>query len=43
VRAAAEELNCRGVATPAGGKWHAATVLRVRKRLLDVIRFNEAE
>jgi hypothetical protein len=26
-RKAAEELNRRSVATPAGGKWHAATVL----------------
>jgi hypothetical protein len=32
-RKAAEELNRRSVPTPAGGKWHAATVLRVRKRL----------
>jgi DNA invertase Pin-like site-specific DNA recombinase len=32
-RKAADELNRRGVATPAGGKWHAATVLRVRERL----------
>jgi DNA invertase Pin-like site-specific DNA recombinase len=32
-RAAAEELNKRNVATPAGGRWHAATVLRVRERL----------
>ncbi|HWS08654.1 MAG TPA: recombinase family protein, partial [Xanthobacteraceae bacterium] len=32
-RKAAEELNRRSVATAAGGKWHAATVLRVRKRL----------
>ena len=32
-RKAAEELNRRNVATPAGGKWHAATVLRVRGRL----------
>ena len=31
-RKAAEELNRRSVATAAGGKWHAATVLRVRKR-----------
>jgi DNA invertase Pin-like site-specific DNA recombinase len=31
-RAAAEELNKRKVETPAGGQWHAATVLRVRKR-----------
>jgi DNA invertase Pin-like site-specific DNA recombinase len=32
-RKAAEELNSRGVPTPAGGKWHAVTVLRVRERL----------
>jgi DNA invertase Pin-like site-specific DNA recombinase len=32
-RATAEELNKRKVETPAGGHWHAATVLRVRKRL----------
>jgi len=32
-RKAAEELNRRNIATPAGGKWHAATVLRVRERL----------
>jgi DNA invertase Pin-like site-specific DNA recombinase len=32
-RTVAEELNRRGVATPAGGKWHAVTVLRVRERL----------
>jgi DNA invertase Pin-like site-specific DNA recombinase len=32
-RKAAEELNRRGVPTPAGGKWHAVTVLRVRERL----------
>ena len=32
-RKTAEELNRRGVATPAGGKWHAASVLRVRERL----------
>ena len=31
--AAAIELNRRGVPTPAGGKWHAKTVLRVRRRL----------
>jgi len=34
-RKAAEELNRRGAPTPAGGKWHAATVLRVRERLTD--------
>jgi DNA invertase Pin-like site-specific DNA recombinase len=32
-RKAAEELNRRGIPTPAGGKWHAVTVLRVRERL----------
>ena len=32
-RKAADELNRRSVDTPAGGKWHAATVLRVRGRL----------
>jgi DNA invertase Pin-like site-specific DNA recombinase len=32
-RKAAQELNRRGIATPAGGKWHAVTVLRVRQRL----------
>ena len=32
-RKTAEELNRRGVPTPAGGKWHAVTVLRVRERL----------
>jgi DNA invertase Pin-like site-specific DNA recombinase len=33
-RQAAEELNRRGVETPAGGKWHAQTVIRVRERLV---------
>jgi hypothetical protein len=32
-REAAKELNERGIDTPAGGKWHAATVIRVRRRL----------
>jgi DNA invertase Pin-like site-specific DNA recombinase len=32
-RKAAEELNRRGVPTPADGQWHAVTVLRVRGRL----------
>lgn len=32
-RAAAEELNKRKVPTPAGGKWHATQVIRVRDRL----------
>src|SRR5262245_545519 len=31
--ACARELNRRDVATPAGGKWHAKSVLRVRQRL----------
>jgi DNA invertase Pin-like site-specific DNA recombinase len=31
--AAAAELNKRGVATPAGGRWHALTVGRVRERI----------
>jgi hypothetical protein len=29
----AAEPNAQGVATPAGGQWHAATVKRVLKRL----------
>jgi DNA invertase Pin-like site-specific DNA recombinase len=32
-RAVALELNARGIATPAGGKWHAVTVARVLSRL----------
>ena len=32
-RKAAEELNRRQIETPAGGKWHAVTVIRVRERL----------
>jgi DNA invertase Pin-like site-specific DNA recombinase len=32
-RKAADELNRRGTDTPAGRKWHAVTVLRVRERL----------
>ncbi len=32
-RKAAEELNARGVLAPAGGKWHATQVIRVRERL----------
>jgi hypothetical protein len=31
--ACAAELNRRGVPTPAGGRWHAGTVIRVRVRL----------
>jgi hypothetical protein len=29
----AAELNKRKVPTPAGGKWHAVQVIRVRERL----------
>jgi DNA invertase Pin-like site-specific DNA recombinase len=29
----ADELNRRGIETPKGGKWYAATVIRVRERL----------
>ena len=32
-RKAAEELNARGIPTPAGGKWHATQVIRIRERL----------
>jgi DNA invertase Pin-like site-specific DNA recombinase len=32
-RKAAEELNRRGIDAPAGGKWYATQVLRVRSRL----------
>jgi hypothetical protein len=32
-RAVANVLNARRIATPAGGQWHAATVIRVRERL----------
>jgi DNA invertase Pin-like site-specific DNA recombinase len=32
-RKTAEELNRRGIAAPAGGRWFAAQVIRVRKRL----------
>jgi DNA invertase Pin-like site-specific DNA recombinase len=32
-RAAASELNRRGIPTGAGGKWHAMQVIRVRERL----------
>jgi hypothetical protein len=31
-RKAAEKLNADGVPTPAGGKWHATQVIRVRER-----------
>jgi DNA invertase Pin-like site-specific DNA recombinase len=29
---AAQELNRRGIATPAGGKWHPMQILRIRNR-----------
>jgi hypothetical protein len=32
-RAAAAELDRRGVAPPTGGRWSAMAVLRIRKRL----------
>ena len=32
-RAIATALNERKIATPTGGKWHAATVIRVQKRI----------
>jgi DNA invertase Pin-like site-specific DNA recombinase len=32
-RKIAAELNARGIATPAGGKWYAVQVLRVQSRL----------
>jgi DNA invertase Pin-like site-specific DNA recombinase len=32
-RKAAEELNRRGISAPAGGKWFAGQVIRVRRRL----------
>jgi DNA invertase Pin-like site-specific DNA recombinase len=32
-RKVADELNRRGVPAPAGGKWHATQVVRVRSRL----------
>jgi DNA invertase Pin-like site-specific DNA recombinase len=32
-RKIAAELNARGIATPAGGRWHAVTVKRVMSRL----------
>jgi DNA invertase Pin-like site-specific DNA recombinase len=35
-RQAADALNARGVPAPAGGKWYATQVIRVRKRLASV-------
>src|SRR3954468_4063276 len=34
-RAIATALNERKIATPTGGKWHAATVIRVQKRITE--------
>jgi Recombinase len=34
-RKVAAELNARKIQTPAGGEWHAATVIRVQKRLSE--------
>jgi DNA invertase Pin-like site-specific DNA recombinase len=34
-RAIAAALNERKIATPTGGKWHAATVIRVQKRIAE--------
>jgi DNA invertase Pin-like site-specific DNA recombinase len=34
-RATAAALNERKIATPTGGKWHAATVIRVQKRIVE--------
>jgi DNA invertase Pin-like site-specific DNA recombinase len=35
-RKIAVELNARNIATPAGGRWHAVTVQRVRSRLAEI-------
>ena len=34
-RATAAVLNERKIATPTGGRWHAATVIRVQKRIAE--------
>lgn len=34
-RAIATALNERKIATPTGGNWHAATVIRVQKRIAE--------
>lgn len=34
---AAAELNRRGIPTPAGGRWHAVTVIRLRVRLMGAV------
>jgi DNA invertase Pin-like site-specific DNA recombinase len=33
LRAAAEQLNARGIASPAGGRWHAPSLLKAARRL----------
>jgi DNA invertase Pin-like site-specific DNA recombinase len=35
--AIAVELNTRAVPTPNGGRWHALTVIRVQKRLKEIV------
>jgi hypothetical protein len=40
-RKAAEELNRRGIAAPAGGRWFATQVIRVRERLSRAYADNE--
>jgi DNA invertase Pin-like site-specific DNA recombinase len=37
-RKAAEELNRRGIEAPAGGKWFATQVIRIRARLTPIGR-----
>jgi Recombinase len=39
----AHELNRRGIATPKGGRWHAATVTRLRRRLNEGGQASEIE
>ncbi len=34
-RKIAATLNVRKIPTPAGGEWHAATVIRVQKRIAN--------
>jgi hypothetical protein len=40
-RKIAAELNERKIVTPTGGVWHAATVIRVQKRLGAGLSFTE--
>jgi DNA invertase Pin-like site-specific DNA recombinase len=42
-RAAAAALNERNIATPNRGRWHAVTVIRVRKRLGNRLQGRSAE